>query len=87
MQSFNVACWIESICIHSIPSVIYLACIYQGVPCDIVSGVKEGSSSYICTYSLSTLCTYIYMFVGSCLATTVFIGKLPATRRGCVIIR
>ena len=33
------------------------------------------------------VCMYVCLFVGSCLATKVFIGNLPATRRGWVIIK
>ena len=33
------------------------------------------------------VCVCVCMFVGSCLATKVFIGNLPATGRGWVIIK
>ena len=36
--------------------------------------------NYVCTYVM-------YAFVGSCLATKVFIGNLPAMGRGWVIIK
>ena len=32
------------------------------------------------------VCMYVCMFVGCCLATKVFIGKLPATRGVWVIV-
>ena len=40
-------------------------------------------SQYVCVYV--RICT-LYMFIGSCLATKVFIGNLPAMGWGWVII-
>ena len=36
---------------------------------------------YVC------VCMHVCVFVGSCLATKLFIGNLPATGRGWVIIK
>ena len=40
----------------------------------------------ICVCRIYT-CVYVHVFVGSCLATKVFIGNLPAMRWGWVIIK
>ena len=41
----------------------------------------------MCVYMCMCVCNCVCVFVGSCLATEGFIGKLPATQRGWVIIR
>ena len=40
-----------------------------------------------CVHVCMCVCVYIINVVGSCLATKVFTGTLPATGRGWVIIK
>ena len=41
----------------------------------------------VCACMCMCVCTCVCVFVGSCLATKVFIGNLPAMGRGWVIIK
>ena len=46
-----------------------------------ILGVDMYMYVYVC------VCTCAFMFIGSCLATKVFIGNFPAMGRGWVIIK
>ena len=56
---------------------------------DIVCvGVKHSVHiQLLAAYRILHMHVCVCVFVGSCLATKVFIGNLPATGRGCVIIK
>ena len=51
---------------------------------ELVTKYRSVSHSYYCWF---IQCSYVHLIVGSCLATKVFIGNLPATRRVWVIIK
>ena len=54
---------------------------------NLLSSQAPPKRYYTYDYSSSTILDTVYAFVGSCLATKVFIGNLPAMGRGWVIIR
>ena len=62
---------------------------HEKIFCDMASYVAIGMHIQMEMGVTSCECVYnsIYVFVGSCLATKVFIGNLPAMRRGWVIIK
>ena len=68
---------------------IYCYCTtYMEISVDVCSSVCNlvEVRYWECLLKESPLYAYVHEFVGNCLATKVFIGNLPATERGRVII-